>query len=105
MTMSDVDLTRLDADITEVREALIVACGRDGKNGRLSQTRESVAEIASNLSGLRKQLWGLALTLCLAFAGTGFKSCVDAAQRATTYDLKIQQLEAAVADLSKRVHP
>jgi len=102
--MSD-DIARLDAEITQVREALIVACGRDGKNGRLSQTREMVAEIASDISGLRKQLWGLAITLVLAFAGTGVRSCVDAAQRATTYDLKIQQLEAAVADLSRRVHP
>ena len=103
--MNDGDLIRLDAEITQVREALIVACGRDGKNGRLSQTREMVAEVATDLRSLRKLLWGLALTLVLSFAGTGVKSCVDAAQRATTYDLKIQQLEAAVADLSKRVHP
>jgi len=103
--MSDGDFARLDAEITQVREALIVACGRDGKNGLLSRTRADVTALDANLKSLRNLLWSVAFTLVLAFAGTGVKSCVDSAQRATTYDLKIQQLEAAVSDLSRRVHP
>lgn len=99
------EIDKLEESLTKVRDAVLTACGVDGKNGLLSRTRADVADLKADLSGLRKLLWGLALTLFLSFAGTGVKSCVDAERRATTFEIQIQQLEAAVADLSRRVHP
>lgn len=105
MSSDTSDLNKLEASLTQVRDAVLTACGADGKNGLLSRTRLDVATLAAELSGLRRLLWGLAITLVVSFAGTGINSCVTAAQRDTTYDLKIQQLEAAVADLSRRLNP
>lgn len=95
------DIRATAADVRSIRDAIIPAIGVDGRNGRLS-------EVIADVRALRSLLWSGLVTIVLAYGGLSVKACVDASNRATRDNERIESLIKARDDMEARfraAHP
>lgn len=86
------ELVAIKQQLQDVRDAGLIAHGKDGKNGRLSEAR-------ADLASLSTKLWGLLVSVGLSIALSGYQSCVIAERRTATLEVKIESLEKALVSI------
>lgn len=90
------EVERLDARLEEVRDAGLSAHGRDGRNGKLSETR-------ADLAALRHRLWGIALLVLGSYLATFGKACVEQSRTDARQDTQIEHLQKSVGEVRSDV--
>lgn len=88
-TPSNPAIEALRMELRDVRDAGLIAHGKDGKNGRLSEAR-------ADLASLSAKLWGVLFSVVLSIGMSGYQSCVVSERRTATLEAQIVGLEKAI---------
>lgn len=86
------EIAAIKQQLQDVRDAGLIAHGKDGKNGRLSEAR-------ADLASLSAKLWGVLVSVVLSIALSGYQSCVVSERRTATLEAQIVGLEKAIVSI------
>lgn len=90
---SQSDFDKLEAKVSDIRDAVVTAVGKDGTNGKLSRVRKDLTELREAFAGAKKTLVGAVITLVLGTGASFYQDCVSQKEANVRIDARVEAIE------------